>query len=580
MTDLVNIYMPDYDEVPASSFLSMRARLVTWFKAYDAELDTTPNSVFGDLVLTPLAYNLAAQEIALDRFMSDLDLEQVAKGTIYNCDFVRKFLKNFAVVDQTTLQSSGIIRVVFSADDTYTIDRRTRYQFNDEDGTTFDLRLPHPGHLVVLPVGSTVEPYQNQKVLTQIGEGEYAVDLGLVGTMESPVLKGATGTTDLLLSDIIGLYATVDFDYGLPPDSLPTLAERSRTTFYGATMSTRQGAKHYLTKQFPDLTAVSPVVTGDVEQVRDGLNPLGVSSGKLDVFVKSVGFVAGDEHSVRLTYDADLEKFVGELDLMNHPYYIDSIVYSEDDTIDLGLRAGGIKIYSKSLNAAKAPMLQAAYSVYEQLFISIDMPKSDLNVPLIAPKIGSDGSQYSDFVVTFRSDPMVPVVHDAVSSRDIGPIGVDVLTKGFVLVVVSDLLIEYTRKPGVTVTLDTARHEIYDYFRTLGYDTLYSDSRIVDTMYYAGASDVRSISCDAKVQWTLADVVLKEDAPSVLTDLAGAEAAGLTPPTLTIASSGSLVPHYVDPFMGTDAATYAAVGPRNVAYLLDKANIRFSEVSV
>jgi hypothetical protein len=38
----------------------------------------------------------------MERFMSDLDLEQVASGVVYNCDFISKYIQNFAPVDQTS----------------------------------------------------------------------------------------------------------------------------------------------------------------------------------------------------------------------------------------------------------------------------------------------------------------------------------------------------------------------------------------------------------------------------------------------------------------------------------------------
>ena len=128
--DFINTYFPDVADVDEASLLSARQRLDTFLKQKFPNLDTRPNSVFGDLGLSPYAYLVACHEIAMGRFMSDLDLEQVANGVIYNCDFVKKYIQNFATVDQTTLQSSGVIRLVFCNNDSYTIDRRARFIFN------------------------------------------------------------------------------------------------------------------------------------------------------------------------------------------------------------------------------------------------------------------------------------------------------------------------------------------------------------------------------------------------------------------------------------------------------------------
>ena len=86
--DLVNTYFPSVDELTEEEIQDARRRLEVFLKQFDSEIDTRPNTPFGDLHLTNLARILAAMETAQGRFMSDLDLEQIANGIIYNCDFV------------------------------------------------------------------------------------------------------------------------------------------------------------------------------------------------------------------------------------------------------------------------------------------------------------------------------------------------------------------------------------------------------------------------------------------------------------------------------------------------------------
>lgn len=570
--DFINTYFPDVSTVDAAKLQNVRARLDTYIKAKYPDLDTRPNSVFGDLGLSPFAYLVAGVEQAVDGLISDLDLEKVAAGVITNCDMVRAYLGNFAGVAQTTLKSSGVIRLVFCADAAYTVERRARYLFGT--GNEFTLRLPHPGNLYILPVGQVPDPFTNEYALKQIAEEEYAIDIGVVGTMTTQVSAGDSGTTDYVvdLDDLTRIAAVTNFDFGLPSESLATLAQKTRESFYTATMTTRSGTKNYMSREFADLTAVSPIVPGDTEAVRASVNPLGVANGKMDVCVHSKNFGTSISQTFKLDYDTNA--FYGALDLVEVPYIFESIVYAGDTDIDLGVKGptGDITILSQSSDFSKAPLLTSAYSTYENLWIKINMP-TDGATDLITPVSSTGNPDYALFTVTYKADPMVKVVSDVLSAADVTPVGVDVLVKGFTPVVINNLIVSYTKKPGVTMALDTARTEIYDYFKSLGYNKIYAASKIYDAMYYAGAEDVVSIAVDSDVQWSIADRILP----------VGVTAAPITSATYTDAyAAGLTMPASVADTLGATAAfhttTYGILDKRNRGYYLAADNIKFSEV--
>jgi hypothetical protein len=572
--DFINTYFPDVADVTQEQLLSARQRLDTILKQKYPSLDTRPNSVFGDLGLSPYAYLVACHEIAMDRFMSDLDLEQVANGIVYNCDFVRKYIQNFATVDQTTLKSSGVIRLVFCVDDSYTIDRRARFIFNTEN--EFTLRLANPGSLDVLPVGSVPSPYTNEYVLKQISETEYAIDIGVVGTMVSQVSSGDVGTTDYAVTDLTSILAVTNFESGLPAESLATLAAKTREAFYSATLTTRAGANNYLAREFPDLTATSPILPGDTAAVRASVNPLGVANGKMDICVQSKNFGTTVSQTLQLTYSASGASgpaYYGKLDLIEVPQVIDSIQYSGDTAIDLGIKGatGKINILSKSTNFSKAPLLTSAYSTYEDYWIRIVAPSS--SGFSFNPINDVDGSQYNYFTINYRSDPLVKVVSDTLGSSNLTPIGVDVLVKGYVPIYINSLLITYTKKAGVRIALETARNEIYNYFKTLGYNKIYAASKIYDAMYYAGADDVVSISVNSQIQWTISDKII----PASVT----ANPAGQTGFDAAYTASLPLPANVYNNLSATAAfenTTFSVMEARNRGYYLPLENILFSEV--
>jgi hypothetical protein len=572
--DFINTYFPDVADVTQDQLLSARQRLDTILKQKYPNLDTRPNSVFGDLGLAPYAYLVACHEIAMDRFMSDLDLEQVANGVIYNCDFVRKYIQNFATVDQATLKSSGVIRLVFCADSSYTIDRRARFLFDTDN--EFTLRLANPGSLDILPVGSVPAPYTNEYSLKQISETEYAIDIGVVGTMVSQVAPGDVATTDYAVTDLTSIVAVTTFEFGLPTESLATLAAKTREAFYSATLTTRAGANNYLAREFPDLAATSPILPGDTAAVRAAVNPLGVANGKMDICVQSKNFGTTVSQTLQLSYSASGASgpaYYGKLDLIEVPQVIDSIQYAGDTTLDLGIKGatGDITILSKSTNSAKAPLLTAAYSAYEDYWIRIVAPSAsgfDFN-----PINDIDGSQYNYFTVNYRADPLVKVVSDTLGSSDLTPVGVDVLVKGYVPIYINSLLITYTKKPGVRVALETARSEIYNYFKTLGYNKIYAASKIYDAMYYAGADDVVSISVNSQIQWSISDKIIQASStadPSGQTGFDAAYAAALPLPA-TVYNNLSATAAF-------EATTYSVMEARNRGYYLPLENILFSEV--
>lgn len=573
--DFINTYFPDIADVDQASLLSARQRLDTVLKQKYPDLDTRPNAVFGDLALSPYAYLVAAHEIAMTRFMSDLDLEQVANGIIYNCDFVRKYIQNFATVDQTTLKSSGVIRLVFCANASYIIDRRARFIFDTVN--EFTLRLPNPGSLDVLPVGSVPSPYTNEYALKQISETEYAIDIGVVGTMTTEVLVGAVATTDYIVTDLTAILAVTNFEFGLPAESLATLASKTREAFYSATLTTRSGANNYLAREFPDLAATSPILPGDTAAVRAAVNPLGVANGKMDICVQSKNFGTTVSQTLQLTYSATGASgpaYYGKLDLIEVPQVIDSIQYAGDTTVDLGIKGptGRINVLSKSTDFAKAPLLTSAYSTYENYWIRIVAPSAS-GFPDFNPINDISGAQFNYFTINYRADPLVKVVSDTLNSSNLTPIGVDVLVKGYVPIYINSLLITYTKKSGTRIALDTARNEIYNYFKGLGYNKVYAASKIYDAMYYAGAGDVVSISVNSEIQWSIADKII----PASVT----ADPSGQTGFNIAYANSLPLPATVYNNLSATaafEATTYSVMEARNRGYYLPLENILFSEV--
>ena len=109
-------YMPAIEDLSVEDLTDVRDRLSTYLRSHEAfaDIDTRPNSVVGDLILSPLSHIMASMEIAMNRILSDIDLGNVSQGTIYNCDFVKQYLNNFGQGQVYEYPATGVVRLVLS----------------------------------------------------------------------------------------------------------------------------------------------------------------------------------------------------------------------------------------------------------------------------------------------------------------------------------------------------------------------------------------------------------------------------------------------------------------------------------
>lgn len=576
-------YIPTYEEVPEEAYQAFRKKAVDWFLAGQPDLDTRPDAVFGDLFLNPGVRFLAALEIAAARLRSDMDTEAIASGSseIYDCAWVERYLKGFGVYPRDGVKASGVVRFVFCCDATFTLDRGLRLQFGKDKETIFELRLPEEGPAHILPVGATPRLGRNDFVLRQLAVDLFATDIPVIGAMPSTtVVDGTVAMLDRVITDLGSVTAVADFYNGYEDLSLKALARKTQQTIHSASMSHRGAARNFILQEFPAARAASPIVAGDYEMMRDTINPLGFHTGAMDVCVKSQQYAYKDSQIIRLDYYLEqgavsVDRFIGKLGLLNPAITIETITAVERPAIALlnGTEASAI-IFSKSTDPVNYPMLSAAYSEREELWAAIAMPRDPDNGDRLLTPLSDDSGEYALFEVTYRIDPLLLPISQFMNASDNRPWGLQNHIRGFVPIVISSLEVYYSKKPGVNLTLNTARDEIYEYFYGLGHPSRFSEGPIADAMLYAGADSSR-IELTGKVEFSPAGRILKPGAADPTSDLAAALANSVLAPTLTITGPGSLRPTWKDPNIGEADQTLAVIGYRNVSYFLNKENIVF-----
>lgn len=314
MSLLLRDFLPSSQDLTVAQINQLRQRLISILSEMWPQLDVGPNSVAGDLIVTPEAVLTNAVEIAMGRLLSDLDLNNIANGVIYNSDFVQAFLANFGVTAMTSVSASGVIKLTFSTNKIYVVDANAPFVFGS---STFRIN-PDEGSPITI---YDTENASNKRVLTQVATGQYVVYLPVTGDPGAAVTDGSVAQTTLTHPELISVVAAGDFDSGTVTESLQDMARRAQKTFASSTLTSRSGAISFINQHWPQIVGSYVILTGDPEMIRSGANTLGVSDGAMDVFIKSRPQYVFGESIIGLTYDATQGGWVGKLSLPVTPAF-------------------------------------------------------------------------------------------------------------------------------------------------------------------------------------------------------------------------------------------------------------------
>lgn len=359
---MISEFLPATSELSTEDILAVRVRLTNYLREWWPELDTRPNSVFGDLAVTPMAVMLAGMEMAEARRASDLDLSRVARGIVSDPAFVESFLANFGATSRESVAAAGTIRLTFSENKTYAIDADATFSFGD---TTFKVNSDEGNPVVIYAAGE-----QGRRVLVRANEGEYVVFLPVTGPPGVVVANGESASYLLPHPELTSVTAAGDFDPGSPAESLAALAVRARGGFPAAHFCSRSGVISFLTHAWPNAIAIGATITGDREMIRAGANILGVIDGAIDVFMKSKPSYAFGEAVLPLTWDDARQGWVGQLTLPTPPAFF---------ALKSGIFQVGNYLNSRGLNTVYAKSthpdidgLGVAFSKYETLGVVVE----------------------------------------------------------------------------------------------------------------------------------------------------------------------------------------------------------------
>lgn len=579
-------YYPNEDELTEEQMQAAYAAIVAALSSAHPDVDFSPNTPTGDLVIAPEAQNRAVMEEVVRRILSDLDLENVANNIIYNCEFVEGFLGNYGVYDRVGMSGSGVLRLTFSTPDLREIDRGMKFIFESEEDVFYP-NLIYDGPLYVLPPGVPADPGENAVAMTAVGLGAWVADIPLHGNVQSAPTRGDTAQIDREIPGLTAAVAAVDFTIGQAPASLPDLARLARQTVFSAAPGSRNAVRRSLFYAWPQSKIVAPILTGDAEMLQaETAGFLAMPTPALTVYYRSSGEMVQESATLAIPYVPGADKFIGPVDLPSFPSMVSSIVAASFPTRPLNEAI----LFTKSPNPA-FPGVTAGHSPDSPLWVMLDPPRDDAGESIV-PRVDHDGL-VGLFTFTYYTDPVLPHVKAFFESGENSPLGVRTSVQAGPLIHLRSMKIYYERQAGTTMTLQDAREKIADFVNSVGYPSAWTDSKISEIMRYAGASLVRNIDIDHSVLHSPASRCLFIDSSFDDLNLGAlniAEAGeGYDDALQDILDAHSFpIPEDKTPFneifVGGEVvgplgnSTYRAISPRIVRYFVTPESITFHEL--
>ncbi len=366
-------YFPAVDEISTDTLSNVRSRIETYLRSrYSESIDMSSNSVFGDLILGPLSYLIASFEIAASRLFSDIDLANVAEGQIYNCDFVSEYLDNFGLSQRVSTPATGVVRISFIEPGEYVLDASTSFVFN-VSGKDYVFAIADVTDFITIKYNlDEGEETANVKQLNRLDESEYVVNIPVVGPAGIEIAKNTDCATNITIPQVQEVISITDFDPGTLPENVMELANKTRNTYYAASLSSRNGCLSFLLQSYPELRGVSPVVSGDAEIHRTTENLFGVKQGVMDIFIKSKRNFVTDYSNVPLAFNSTLGRWIGLFPTPQGPPVRITDVRLADSTV----APESFEIAAKTNDRDKFPGLSSSYSPNEIVGLYVEETNS------------------------------------------------------------------------------------------------------------------------------------------------------------------------------------------------------------
>lgn len=493
MADFITDYMPPVSELTPAQVAEAREKLTAYLAQILPDEDTRPNTLLGDRLITPFAMLVAAFDEGVRRVQNDLQLERVAAGEVYNCEFVKSYLKNFGTLALLATTTHTYVRLTFSDATSRTLPSAMSFS----DGTqVLQLEAPAPGNIEIRAPGTgTGSP--NDFELQLLSTDSWFVDLPVSADLTSDLEAGTLLRVDRLIP---GMTSATPVQT-LPAQSTGTPVSRSALQTLSLMYVAGAGLRGQLAQLVRQLvgrsTAVSVVQSGDPEMLRDGLllgnqapcvdlvvaNPLSTAIEQIVVWCKYVTGTAGGASGM----------LVGQF-IPQHPplRFLSALSATTPNSAYDLVTLPGYEMVAEPLNPASLPKLTGAYGTGHRFWLMAPMPKV-AGVPQF-PVTTNAGESGAWVTLRFVTDRSVRLLEHKLANPELAFGGFNLQVRRAIPFWIDSLTLTYRRTNGRSFNRAQAEAELTDYLNNLVYPAVYSVARIADIFYYAGASALVSVT--------------------------------------------------------------------------------------
>lgn len=588
ITDYINFE----SDIDTDRLFDVEQRIRLLMREKWPELDTTPSSVFGNLVLTPIARVIALFEQSADCILGDLNLENALNSIVCDCSFVESFLKGLGLTSLTEVNTTATIRLLFNSNREYSFDQSFPLLFNNEFVFNFIAGKSNPTikikqwnsvgvdsstSAIDTTLLSTIQTDKNDNVYQlsaselyynnqSTSPNQFFVDIPIYGPATASITAGTDAALDEdmpYISNIISAQIIEDVEPLTLPTTIAELAKLCQSIQPSSNLTTRAGVTSYVFNKFPKTIGTSAVISGDEEMKRNTVgNPFETVSPYLDIYVKgsrdlyTCTEIIPTNHLV--TFEETLKFFVSPWWHFQHiPVYFTGVVLMNGITEVATYPADGCTIVAFMNNVQTDKVKALNFTENECYYIKPAYP-------IETSETSPNGKYY--LKLSYLYDPLMEAIQKTIESPACCPV-INTLTRPFYPLIFSEFTVKYRKETGKFFDRQAAVDDIYNFVNSLTYPLVYDDAYVSDIMISNGASGVDGITSAAAVYVDASQSYVNDpDTGTIQTCYNNSD--------LTKNGDISVIPSS-DPIKAK-----FGLGTRNVQYILKRENIKLIEQAI
>jgi hypothetical protein len=369
-------YKPFPVDMPVRDVLAARSRLVQYFKDQFLDIDVRPQTVAGDLMITPAAYLETAIEKGVDAMLADMNPDNMRSGNILFPEVASKILAMFGAPTTPEVPSYAVVRILSSRNLATRLEAPVNFTFN---GEVFLPMYASRGAVAIGPDGAAGYQY----TFHPVAQGLFAAYIPVVGPAGTQVSRGQAGTLEFedALDHIQGVDIERLISGGLLEETISRRAQRAFASFARPGFSTRENMRSYLARAYPWVTRSFVSGSGDAEMSRVSGNILGIKIPTTDIYVRSVGTFTPFTETIPLKYngsDPDNPQWVGGLAAPYGVSIFDRLATHQENNIEN--KRDLVHLYAKAYGVDDAP-IKYSYSMTERYAIAVRDFRPEYDTP-------------------------------------------------------------------------------------------------------------------------------------------------------------------------------------------------------